>query len=459
MKHMKKLVSLLLCLVFILSMTAACGNSNSPAAGSGGASGGDVKVYVGVEEPLTGANASLGTAEYNAICMCIDILNEKGGVAGKYPISYETVDTQSDAATGSSEVERLITTKGVPVVIGSYASGIAAAVSEVCERYQTLLWEQSGAADTLLQNGYEWTFRTESMSSLWGATSVNYIVDQADYVKQVLNKGITDLKVAIVHEDGSYGTAVGQGNRAAAEKAGMNIVVDEAYSSSTLDLSSVIMKLIAAKPDVLLLTGYVNDGSLFIKQSKELGFTVPILITHSGGHSVQAFVDAIGDQVNYLLTVDPVPCNPKLDSFSSEIQTVFKDFEKRWTEKYGVHPAHHVEMRAFAQSYLFFTQVAPLAIEQSGTFTAESCRKAILSLDLDASQSLMGAGVKFSTPDSPFVDPTLSNKHVGQNIEAKAFINQYFDGELYCVWPAEYAQKEGVLFLPSSSSLSAGVAG
>ena len=38
----------------------------------------------------------------------------------------------------------------------------------VCERYDTLLWEQSGAADTLLQNGYEWTFRTESMASLWG---------------------------------------------------------------------------------------------------------------------------------------------------------------------------------------------------------------------------------------------------------------------------------------------------
>ena len=159
--------------------------------GGGAASGepGEVNVYVGIEEPLTGANASLGTAEYNAIEMCIEMLNEQGGVAGQYPITYETVDTQSDAATGSSEVERLITTKGVPVIIGSYASGIAAAVSEVCERYETLLWEQSGAADTLLQNGYEWTFRTESMSSLWGATSVDYIVSEADYVKEVLGQG------------------------------------------------------------------------------------------------------------------------------------------------------------------------------------------------------------------------------------------------------------------------------
>ena len=103
---------------------------------------------------------------------------------------------------------------------------------------------------------------------------------------------------------------------AAAEEAGMQIVAYEAYSSSTLDLSSVIMKLIAAEPDVLLLTSYVNDGALFARQAAELGFTVPILITHSGGHSVQAFVDAVGDQVNYLLTVDPVPCNPRLDSFS-----------------------------------------------------------------------------------------------------------------------------------------------
>ena len=387
------------------------------------------------------------------------MINEQGGVAGKYPISYESVDTQSDAATASSEVERLITTKGVPVIIGSYGSGLAAAVSEVCERYQTLLWEQSGAADTLLQNGYEWTFRCESMASLWGATSVDYIVDQADYVKEVLGKDISELKVAIIHEDGSYGTAVGQGNNARAQEAGMNVVVYEPYSSSTLDLSSVIMKLIAADPDVLLLTGYVNDGSLFLKQSQELGFTVPILVTHSGGHSVQAFVDAIGDQVNYLLTVDPVACNPKLDSFDADLQAAFKDFEARWTEKYGVSPAHHVEMRAFAQSYLFFTEVAPKAIEEGGDFTAETVRDAILSLELDASKNLMGSDVKFSTVDEPFTDPVQGNQHVGQNIHAGAFINQYFDGELYCVWPEAYAQKEGVLFLPSSSTLSAGVAG
>ncbi|HWQ80035.1 MAG TPA: ABC transporter substrate-binding protein [Anaerovoracaceae bacterium] len=451
----KKMVAMFLCLILVLSVITACTPAETTPPGN--AAPADVNVYVGIEEPLTGANAALGSAEYNAIEMCIGMLNENGGVAGKYPITYETVDTQSDAATASSEVERLITTKNVPVMIGSYGSGLAAAVSEVCERYKTLLWEQSGAADTLLQNGYEWTFRTESMASLWGATSVEYITDQADYVKQVLGKDITDLKVAIIHEDGSYGTAVGQGNYAAAEKAGMDIVVNEAYASSTLDLSSVIMKLIAAKPDVLLLTGYINDGSLFLKQSKELGFTVPILVTHSGGHSVQAFVDAIGDQANYLLTVDPVACNPKLDNFSPEIQTVFKEFEKRWTEKYGVRPAHHVEMRAFAQSYLFFTQVAPVAIEKSGEFTAASCRDAILSLNLDASQNLMGAAVKFSTPDEPFIDPVQGNKHTGQNIYAGAFINQYFDGELYCVWPEEYAQKEGVLFLPSSSSLSAGV--
>ena len=460
MKQAKKWLALALALVLALSL-AACGEKKTEEPSGGGEEqpAKDVKVYVCVEEPLSGANAPLGTAEYNAIELCIEMLNEKGGVAGQYPIEYETVDTQSDSQIAGTEVERVITEKGTPVVIGSYASGIAQTISDVCERNETFLWEQSGAADTLLQNGYEWTVRTESMSSLWGATSVDYIVAAADEVQEKLGKSIQDLKVAIVHEDGAYGTAVGQGNKAEAEKAGMNVVVFEAYSSKTLDLSSIILKLKAAEPDVLLLTGYVNDGQLFIQQSAELGFTVPILVTHSGGHSVQAFVDAIGDQVNYLLTVDPVPCNPKLDTFDPEIQEVFKEFEKRWTEKFGVHPAHHVEMRAFAQSYLFFTEVAPLAIANSGEFTAESCRAAALSLDLPASKSLMGAGVKFSTPDDPFVDPIMGNTHIGQNIYAKAFINQYFDGELYCVWPEEYAQKEAVLFLPETSTLSPDYAG
>ena len=67
----------------------------------------------------------------------------------------------------------------------------------------------------------------------------------------------------------------------------------------------------------------------------------------------------------------------------------------------------------------------------------------------------MGHGAKFSTPDKPWTDPWLGNSHTGQNYEARAFINQYFDGTLVTVWPENLAKQEAVLFLPSEHPLSA----
>ncbi|HBQ85607.1 MAG TPA: hypothetical protein DER33_10985 [Syntrophomonas sp.] len=447
---MKRAFSLLLVLLFVMVSVVGCGENSSDQSGSK-----KVEVKVGIEEPLTGAQAPLGNAECNAIKMAIEMINEKGGVMGKYPVKYEVVDTQSDPSIGSSESERLITTKGVPVLMGSYSSAIAMAVSEVAERNKVVLWEMSGAADDLLTKGYKWTFRNEANASAWGAESIKFILGNDEAIKAKLGKGAKDLKVAIIHEDGPYGTAVANGNAATAKKNGMNVVLKEAYSAKAVDLSSIIMKLKVAQPDVLLITSYVNDGILFNRQAKELGFKVPILITHSGGHSVQAFVDGVGTDANFLLTVDPVPTNPNLAGYSDENAELFKQFDKRWTEKYGSHPYHHVEMRQFAQTMLFFNKIAPAAIEKSGTFNAESVAEAIRTIKVDSKDSLMGTAVEFSTPENPWKDPWLGNTHVGQNIKATAFINQYFDKQLTCVWPQNFANKEAVLFLPASHPLAA----
>jgi len=448
---MRKIISLASILIFTMVFIVGCGGKD--------ASTGDAKkvdINVGIIEPLTGAQAPLGTAESNAIKMAIEMINEKGGVSGKYPIAFTAADSQSDPSIGASEAERLVTSaKPVPVLMGSYSSAIAMAISEVAERNKVVLWEMSGAADDLLTKGYKWTFRNEANASAWGNESVQFLMGNDAQIKAKLGKGAKDLKVAIVHEDGPYGTAVAKGNEATAKKNGLNIVMNEAYSAKSVDLSSTIMKLKAAQPDVLLITSYVNDGILFNRQAKELGFKVPILITHSGGHSVQAFVDGVGTDANFMLSVDPVPTNPNLSGYSAANAELFKEFDKRWTAKYGSHPYHHVEMRQFAQTMLFFNTIVPAAIEKSGTFSAEAVADAIRNAKVEAKDSLMGTAVEFSTPEKPWTDPWLGKSHVGQNIKARAFINQYFDKQLTCVWPKEFANKEAVLFLPSSQPLAA----
>ena len=153
----------------------------------------------GVIEPVSGSMAPLGTAEYEAIKMAIDMVNEEGGVLGKYKVEHVFADSQSNPSVGASEAERLITTEKVPILLGSYSSAIAMAISEIAERYKVPLWEMSGATDDLLIRGYQWTFRNEAMASSWGASGVEFV---AEYAPEALGKELKDIKVAIVHEDG-----------------------------------------------------------------------------------------------------------------------------------------------------------------------------------------------------------------------------------------------------------------
>jgi len=441
-----KLLSLFLAALLIFT---GCGSSQNGAAQD---QTGSIQIKLGVIEPVSGSMAPLGTAEYEAIKMAIDMVNEEGGVLGKYKVEHVFADSQSNPSVGASEAERLITTEKVPILLGSYSSAIAMAISEIAERYKVPLWEMSGATDDLLTRGYQWTFRNEAMASSWGATGVDFV---AEYGPEALGKELKNIKVAIVHEDGPYGTAVSDGNRKYAEKYGMNIVLDEGYSSKTVDLSNIIMKLKAAAPDVLFLTSYVTDAILFNRQAKELGFKVKMLITHSGGHSVQAFVDGVGKDADYILTVDPVPCKFNTDAISPDLAVLHEKFVERWTKKFGNPPYHHVESRQFAQTILLLKEVLPLAIEKHGGVTPEAIAAAARELDLPEGSTLMGYGVKISTPENPFRDPWLGNEHIGQNTKAHAYINQYFDGVLHTVWPKEFADVEPVPVLPPEHPLAA----
>ena len=51
----------------------------------------------------------------------------------------------------------------------------------------------------------------------------------------------------------------------------MQVVVNEGYSVTSPDLSSLVTKLKRAHPDVILHTGYNPDISLFLRQARELG--------------------------------------------------------------------------------------------------------------------------------------------------------------------------------------------
>ncbi|HUS95650.1 MAG TPA: ABC transporter substrate-binding protein, partial [Hyphomicrobiaceae bacterium] len=254
------------------------------------------------------------------------------------------------------------------------------------------------------------------------------------------------LRVAIIHEDGPYGSGVAGGNESKAKAVGMKIVLKEGYSATAPDLSSLVTKLKRARPDVILHTGYNPDISLFLRQAKEQGLRFKALIGHGAGYGVaDKLYDALGNDVDYFYNVDPVSIwlldgkslKPGLGAIT---QKVGAEYEKA---KPGVKvKSAHVGMAA-SNAHVFFTDVLPRAIKKYGGIDAEALRKAAMETDIPEGGTLLGFGVKFPKDGE--------SKMMGQNMRASPVVMQYVKRKVYVAWPKALQTIDPVLPLPKSS--------
>jgi branched-chain amino acid transport system substrate-binding protein len=82
---------------------------------------------------------------------------------------------------------------------------------------------------------------------------------------------------------------------AAAEQAGkygMQVVYKEKYPSGTKDLSSLLVKIKEANPDLIIAGGYTADMILLAKQIREVGLQ-PKLLAYLLGPTLPGFVESL----------------------------------------------------------------------------------------------------------------------------------------------------------------------
>src|SRR6058998_1171136 len=199
--------------------------------------------------------------------MMIDLINERGGVLGKYKIVQVDGDSQSKAEVAINEAERLLNVEKVDILAGVYSSAHAVPLAEKVDKQKKFLWITTAISSKVFDGrNLQYTFRPQPTGTQFGELSVQYI---ADYAQEKLKKAPKDLRLAIIYEDGAYGTDVALGNDLKAKDLGLNVVLKEGYSINAPDLSSLVTKLRSVRPDVLYHTGYNPDISLFLRQAKE----------------------------------------------------------------------------------------------------------------------------------------------------------------------------------------------
>jgi branched-chain amino acid transport system substrate-binding protein len=387
---------------------------------------------------------------YRGAKMIIDYVNEHGGVLGKYKIVQVDGDSQSKTEAAINETERLLNVEKVDVLAGIYSSAHAVPLAEKVDRQKRFLWITTAIADAVLKDrNLQYTFRPQPNGSLFGEATVQYVAANA---QGKLKKAAKDVRAAIIYEDGPYGTGVAASNESEAKKQGMQIVLKEGFSAQAPDLSSLVTKLRASRPDVIFHTGYNPDIALFLRQAKEQGLRTKIYVGHGAGHSqLTKLKEAFGNDVEGFHTADP-PASQLIDA--KKLKPGLAELTQEMLKRYkAVEPsippgqvAPHVSM-GFNNMWVLLNDVLPRAIQKHGGIGPEALAKAARETDIPEGGTMQGYGVKFHPAGHPMA---------GQNMRAIAAVFQVVDGDFKHVYPPVVASlAQPPVLLPASSPFAA----
>jgi branched-chain amino acid transport system substrate-binding protein len=400
-------------------------------------------IRIGTIFDLSGPFAAAGSVP-SAIGtqIAIDLVNERGGVGGKYKVEAVNADSQSKPDAAINEVERLLNQEKVEVVVGVYASSHAVPLAAKMQEQKKILWITTAVATSVFKDrNLTYTFRAQIHSDQYGQAAANFLAENA---KAKLGAEPKAIKIAVIHEDGPYGVGVGEAGERFSKEKGFDVVMREGYAATSPDLSSLVTKLKRSQADVILHTGYNPDITLFLRQARESGLRFKMLIGNGAGYSqLDKLRATFAKDIDDFCNIDPVPAqllNPEaLAPGLGDLIRVMVERYKAKTNAVDVPP--HVSM-GFNQTWVLLNNVLPVAKEKYGGFEAEAIRKAALDVDIPPGGTIQGYGVKFYPPGTP-----LS----GQNERSTPVVMQYTGAHVAVVWPGNIKTQDPVLPLPASS--------
>lgn len=299
---LKKLMSVGLATVMMLSVTA-CGGGSDSSSGSGNESD---TVKVGILHSLTGSMAISEVSVRDAEVLAINEINAAGGVLGKQ-IEYVEEDGASDPSTFATKAEKLIVEDEVATVFGCWTSSSRKAVKSVFEDYENLLWYP------VQYEGME----ASSNIIYMGAAPNQQIVPAIEYLVEQGYK-----KFFLLGSDYVFPRTANMIINAQCKAAGVEVVGEEYADMEQTDFSSIISKIEAAEPDVIINTLNGTGNVSFFKQMAEKNYTSEDIMTMSFSIAEEE-VKTIGADIlkghmvswNYYMTTDTEKNNAFVEAY------------------------------------------------------------------------------------------------------------------------------------------------
>ena len=273
-------------------------------------------VNVGVTLSATGPAASLGIPEKNTIALMPKTI-------GGEKINYIVLDDASDTTKAVANTRKLITEDKVDIILGSTVSPNSLAMIPVVAEHKTPMISMAASARIVepVDAQRHWVFKTPQNDIMMSLAIVSSMADQG--VKTVGFIGFAD----------AYGEGWYENFSKAAAVKGLTIVANERYARTDTSVTGQVLKIIAEKPDAILVAASGTPAVLPQRTLKERGYAGKYYQTH--GVANNDFLRVGGKDVEgTLLPAGPVLVASQLPA-SNPIKKSAMDYVSKYEAMYG----------------------------------------------------------------------------------------------------------------------------
>lgn len=338
----KRIIFVLFLLICLPIVITGCGKSDK------GATKLNSEIKIAVPVPTTGKYAGYGNDLINAAQMAIDEKNAAGGINGAKLVLI-TVDDKGDPKDAVTIAHKIVQDKSIIGVMGHLNSGTTLAASTIYGEAGIPVVMPVPTNPQITQQGFTNFFRVPITDDKQGAAAYEFLANKAD--KNFL---------AVVHNKETYGLGIAEEFVKTLKKDGGKTLIFEGVNSGDQDYRPVIGKIKAAHATGIFFGGEYADAARFIKQAREQGLEIPIVM--GDGCFNSEIYKIAGDTVRNCFIANISPINAP-DERAQKFYSAFSN-------KYG-------KIVAYAPLGYVATQILIDAIAKSPAHTREAVQKTL----------------------------------------------------------------------------------
>ena len=346
-------------------------------------------IRVGFASAMSGPSAITGEGVTWGGTMIVDEINARGGIMGRKVEAF-FADNKGTPGEAVSAVRKLVDVDRVDVIIGQTHSGACLGALPIIKELQVPMVIESCSnpkiRELMGKGGNDWAFRVNIDDEIMAYT---FAKSMARSVKTA----------TVIAQNDDFGRGGAAAYDAAFKKAGITLAGTEFFDRGQADYRPLLTRIKRTGPEAVLLIMLASDGSVFMRQFRELGLGQKLFAR--GSLATPEFLNQVKD-------------NPRIGEGLVEATfwsaSLDPDWERRWLERWKTPVRIHGSLAAIAFKYAVVPAVEQ-AIKKTGKADRQGIRDALAQVDVK--DSPVGP-VKFDEHHQAWINMILVEMRDGQ---------------------------------------------